>query len=134
METNPIGRPSKYDPKMCEKVIELMREGASITEVAGELDISKETLYVWVKEEDKKDFSDAVKRGVGLSASWWEKMGRVNLESRTFSYPGWYMNMKNRFGWKDNQHTTTAPRSDTVVDLKNASDEELYKLLEGESN
>lgn len=100
------GRPSKYKPEMCDQVIELMKEGASLVEVAAELGICKDTVHEWKKTND--EFSDSIKRGVQLSAAWWERKGRTSLENRDFSATLWYMNMKNRFGWKDkqeNQHT-----------------------------
>ena len=51
---NKVGRPTKYKPQMCETVIDLMKDGASLDEVRGELDISKDTLYRW--KEDYEDF------------------------------------------------------------------------------
>ena len=98
-----MARPTKYDPSMCVQAIELMREGASITEVAAELGIAKSTLYEW--RESISEFSDAIKRGEELSAAWWEREGRTSLRDKDFSYTGWYMNMKNRFGWRDKQET-----------------------------
>ncbi|MCH7499419.1 MAG: hypothetical protein IH886_05335 [Nitrospinae bacterium] len=95
----PGGRPSKYRPEMCDQVIELMGDGASLVEVAAKLGICKDTLHEWKKTN--VEFSDSIKRGVQLSAAWWEEKGRTNLENKDFSYTGWYMNMKNRFGWKD---------------------------------
>lgn len=104
----PTGRPSKYSPEMCEAVVEIMRAGASMVEVAACLDISESTLFEWCKTDGDyyiPEFSESVKRGVRLSAAWWERAGRLNLENKDFSFTGWYMNMKNRFGWKDKIET-----------------------------
>lgn len=101
----PAGRPSKYDPSMCGDVISLMREGASKTEVAAELGINKTTLYEW--DKTYPEFSDALKEGEALSEAWWLKMGRKHLQNKDFNYVGWYMNMKNRHGWKDKQDITS---------------------------
>lgn len=93
---------------MCATVIELMRQGASLVEVAAELDIHRDTLNEWKRkggEHYKEEFAKAVDRGTQLSQAWWEKQGRVNLENREFYYTGWYMNMKNRFGWRDKTET-----------------------------
>lgn len=99
-----VGRPSKYKPEMCDQVIALMSEGASLVEVAAEIGICEDTLHEWKKTNS--DFSESIKRGIQLSKSWWERKGRTSLENKEFSYTGWYMNMKNRFGWSDKQEIT----------------------------
>lgn len=53
----------------------------------------------WMKDEE--EFSETIKTGKMLAAAWWSKNGRVNLKNKEFNYVGWYMQMKNRFGWKD---------------------------------
>ena len=101
-----IGRPSKYKPEMCDQVVELMKDGASLDEVSGVLDISLETMNQWGKENGqyfKESFSESLKKGKRLSQAWWEREGRTNLKIKEFNYVGWYMNMKNRFGWRDKQ-------------------------------
>ena len=93
---------------MCDILIDEMKQGASIEEVAAVLDLSKATIYDWSNEESpryNKEFSNALKRGVELSQYWWMRQGRVNLQNKDFNYTGWYMNMKNRFGWKDKNET-----------------------------
>ena len=97
----PAGRPTKYDPSMCEIVVTLMAEGASRVEVCAELGICYETFQTY--QEDHPEFSEAVKKGVQLCQAWWEREGRTNLKNKDFSYTGWYMNMKNRFKWTDRQ-------------------------------
>ena len=84
---------------MCTILEEMMREGASQIEVMAEIDITEDTFYRWMKENE--EFSESVARGKLLSQAWWERMGRVNLDNTKFNYRGWYMNMKNRFQWTD---------------------------------
>ncbi len=97
------GRPSKYRPEMCERVVALMSEGSSITEVAADLGITRETLNQWEKDDRKPEFAQALSHGRELAEAWWLREGRTNLTNKEFSYTGWYMNMKNRFGWRDKQ-------------------------------
>ena len=93
------GQPTKYNPDLIPKMLALFNEGASIEEICWELDISKQTFYNY--EKNHKEFFDAKKKGVEISKGWWKRKGRINLENRDFNYTGWYMNMKNRFGWAD---------------------------------
>lgn len=131
-----MARPTKYDPDKNSEVIELMKEGASITEVAVLLDISRETIYDWIdpkSERFNKEFSDTIKKGLDLSQSWWEKKGRINLENHKFNYVGWYMNMKNRFKWTDrNDHSSEdgslTPQPNIIVQDQETADE-LKKLM-----
>lgn len=102
-----MSRPSKYKEEYKDQVIELMKEGCSISEICLELDICRQTFYNWCDEN--KEFLDTKKKGEGFSEGWWMKQGRKNLQNKEFNYTGWYMNMKNRFGWADktqNDHTT----------------------------
>jgi RPA family protein len=99
-----FGRPTDYKPEYCQVLIDLMSEGASITEVAAEIGVNKSTIYEWVKNFE--DFSDAKKIGEQLSEAWWEKAGRKNLATKEFNATLWYMNMKNRHGWKDKVENT----------------------------
>jgi len=94
-----VGRPTKYKPEYCDKVIEVMEKGFSKEAVAGHIGISKDTLYRWVKKHD--EFSDAIKRGVEISRVFWEELGIEMVTAGQGNSTAWIFNMKNRFGWKD---------------------------------
>jgi len=98
--------------KWHDDILLLYSQGASDVEVRAliynECGFGSYTLWSrWIEEEE--EFNQVIKIGRLLSETWWHKNGRTNLSNKDFNYTGWYMNMKNRFGWKDNQsidHTT----------------------------
>lgn len=97
------GRPSKYNPRYCKVVIDLMSEGLSKEVVAAELGISRDTLYEWCRKNP--DFSDTIKRGELLSQRYWERIGIDGMLGRIpgFKVAIWIFMMKTRFGWNENQ-------------------------------
>lgn len=70
----PAGRPTKYDSKYCQAVIDHMKDGASLTSFAANIGVARSTLNEWV--DQNLEFSDAVKRGKAVCAAWWEEQGR----------------------------------------------------------
>ena len=86
-----------------ESIISMSKEGASIVEIAIELDISRTTLAAMTKRDEY--FLNTIKRCKRYCEGWWLRKGRTELENRDFSSTLWYMNMKNRFGWTDKQQT-----------------------------
>lgn len=102
-----MARPKKTTknlPKNWRTIIfDEMCEGASKQEIKTLLGISND-LFDRLSKEDE-EFSETIKRGINLSESWWLKQGRVHLNDRKFNAVLWYMNMKNRFGWRDRQET-----------------------------
>ncbi len=84
-------------------VFKEMETGASKQEVKVLLRISNDLFERFMKEN--KEFSETISYGVELSEAWWLRQGRTNLKNKQFNYGGWYMNMKNRFAWRDRQAT-----------------------------
>jgi transposase len=90
------GRPTKYDPAMCETVIELGMLGKSKMQIAAKLGISRETLYEWKKQN--KDFSDSIKKSMTFSQTFWEAQGEKGLwGGKEFNATVFCFVMKNRF-------------------------------------
>lgn len=121
--TNPVGRPTDYKPEYCALVVGWMKEGASIAELALNLNVALSTIYYWIEKQD--EFSDAIKRGVDLSRGWWEKNGRINLHEKSFNHILWMMNMRNRFraDWSEKQEEKPEDKKDEI----NADRELLHK-------
>lgn len=119
-----MARPTKYKAEYKEILIDLMKQGASIEEICLELDVCKQTLYNWFDEYP--EFLDSKKRGEDFSKGWWMREGRKNLKDKDFNYTGWYMNMKNRFGWTDrvaSDHTTKGDKIQAPITWVDADTE-----------
>lgn len=73
----PVGRPTKYEPRFCEMLVEDMAKGFSLTAFAGLIGVSRSTLNEWI--EQFPEFSEAASRGKALRLRDWEN---VALEMR----------------------------------------------------
>jgi hypothetical protein len=103
------------------EVLELYSEGASDVEIKAWIyekrkSFSNDLWDRWMEQEP--EFSETIKVGKMLSESWWAKTGRKNLNNKEFSYTGWYMNMKNRFGWKDKQEVDQKTEHSGGINIK----------------
>lgn len=122
----PGGRPSKYKAEYCDTVVKLMGEGLSAEACAADFDISKDTLYEWIKTIP--EFSDAVGRGLSKGRKFWEVLGRAGAAGQVkgFNSSTWLFIMRNRFGWREEPgELNRAQLSDTQTDVK-----ELLERLE----
>lgn len=123
--SNPVGRPTLYRKEMCQEIMPLLKEGASIEEIGLHFDVGYSTIYVWMDEHP--EFLEAIKKGREFSKAWWIKEGREALRDKDFSYTGWYMNMKNRFGWADKQESThNVSIDDSTRKVREANEEYKY--------
>lgn len=105
-------------------ILELYSEGASDVEIRALIyhktkEKTKASFGLWERWlEEEEEFFETIKQGRMLSESWWSKTGRKNLSNKDFSYTGWYMNMKNRFGWRDKQEVDQKTEHSGGINIK----------------
>ncbi|MBP9786057.1 MAG: hypothetical protein KBC72_00495 [Acinetobacter sp.] len=131
------GRPTKYRPEMCEKVIEVMKDGASLNSVACALGVLPDALYHWKRKYP--EFSEAIKIGESLSKDWWEQRARDHLveykDGPKLNTALWFINMKNRFGWRDKidvHHNTIRIEIAQVGSIVDTIDLSTDNIIDGE--
>lgn len=109
----PAGRPSKYDPKMCEAVIDAGAEGMTLAEMANEIGVNRSTMREWM--ETHSEFSAAVKSGLDKAQAWWEQKGREATFGAIDGYnaTSYIFQMKNRFkeDWADTKLLGSDPNN-----------------------
>lgn len=121
MSSIKTGRPTKYDPKYCEELINHMARGLSYESFAGFICVAISTIYKWEKEHP--EFSEAKKEGQARSMYSWELSGIKGMHSKNpFNASVWIFNMKNRFNWRDrvdNQVSTGEQDEKLVIEFSN---------------
>lgn len=100
------GRPSEFSklPEgWQEMMIEMGKEGCSVSEVACRLGVLRQRMYDMVKNEPQ--FADTFTRMKQECQAWWEMKGRTQMENRDFNSSLWSFNVKNRFrkDWQDSK-------------------------------
>ena len=93
-----VGRPTKYDPEFCERVIEFGKIGMCWEEIAAALDINYDTFWNWRKIYP--EFTEATTRAKQYEYAWWLTAGREGQFQRGWNAQGWALQMRNRFGDK----------------------------------
>lgn len=92
---NPEGRPTDYKSEYCVRVIELGKTGASLAEIASELDVVRQTVYDW--QDAHPEFLDAITRARQEAKVWFERKGRTGLETPGFNASLWAKQVSCRF-------------------------------------
>ena len=131
------GRPTKYDPSFCDRVIECGKEGMGKCEMACELGICYNSFELY--QEQHPEFMKAVKDAMRHSQAWWEKQGRLATFGGTdgFNATSYIFNMKNRFSndWRDRQEREISGKDGGAIQVQSKlvelTDEELASIAAG---
>lgn len=96
------GRPSKYDPKYCNEVIDHMKQGYSLESFGGRIGVCKATIYEW--RDAHQEFSDAIKEAQTACQYFWEHNLVQTIHSpKEMNATTVYFALKCRFGYKETQ-------------------------------
>jgi len=97
--TNPVGRPSLYDPAYCEQIIELGKLGKSVEQIASNLGLSLRVMYKW--REEHEEFMHAMEDAKQYEQAWWEDQAQCYMvedkESAKLNSSLWTRSMAARF-------------------------------------
>jgi len=121
------GRPTKYKPEYCQKVIEFGKQGYSMAEMASELGVDKASVIKdWPLAHP--EFSTALKEARCHSEAWWAGVARKGIENQKVNTPLWSRVMASQFGWSDKIQLDQQIQSHNVnlnKDVSQLSPEEL---------
>lgn len=73
-----LGRPTKYDPAICDTIIELGRQGKSKVQMVAATGIPYATFKAW--EQGQPDFQAAMDYAMSLSQAYWEDLGHDHIK------------------------------------------------------
>ncbi len=88
---------SLYKPEYDKLVVRLGKKGYSVTMIACEIGVHKDTLYEWRKPDVHPSFSVALSRAVQEAQSWYEHQGHKGIWDKEFNNPTWAKQMSCRF-------------------------------------
>lgn len=122
-----VGRPTIYKPEYCELVVQMLSEGASLTEFRAAVGgISRETMSNW--KQANPEFLDALSKAEAMGQAYWEKRLRTDLMfDNKVNSPLVKLYFANRFNWHDKQQTdvtsSDGSMKPTVIEIVAADDE-----------
>jgi len=121
-----LGRPTKYDPAYCERVIELGKQGKSRWQIASELGITPTNLANW--EIAHEDFQRALSIARLDALAYWEEMAHLHM----IETPGgpklntglWSRSMAARFPeqYRENSKVELTGKNDGPVQVEHTHD------------
>lgn len=114
---NPGGRPSKYDTKYCQMLIDHMSQGLSYETFAGLIGVTRDCLYKWEQKHDEFLYSKKVGKEKMLLL-----LEKIGLKAMTggidgFNASTWIFTMKNKAGWSDKVEEKTESSNRIKVEI-----------------
>ena len=108
-QKRPVGRPSLYDPALCEQIIELGKLGKSTEQIASHLGFSLRVFYKW--RDEYEEFMQALEDAKQYEQYWWEEQAQAylveNKDSDKINTSLWSRSMAARFPKKYRESTKT---------------------------
>jgi hypothetical protein len=123
------GRPSKYTLEMCERVIEVGREGGAVAEMAVACEVSIQTLYGW--RDNHEEFFEAFMYGQALAEAFHSKRVRDGLSLAPSEFQGAanlkYMAQRFQDRWSEKQRLEHSGPNEGPIEVSQVPPSERMK-------
>lgn len=125
-------KPSKYKftPDMCDRMIELGKEGASQKMMFSEIGINKDVAARWKKEIP--EFEDALSTAVTHSQAYWEREILANVNNKAFNSRLAEIALRGQF--QDDYRETRDTKIDLKAEVKVDFNKEISDLINALKN
>jgi hypothetical protein len=114
-----------FKPEMCDRMIELGKEGASQKMMFAEIGINKGVAETWKKNHP--EFADALDMAVTHSQAYWEREILANLNNKTFNSRLAEIALRGQF--QQDYRETRDIKLDAKVETKVDFNKEIAELL-----
>ena len=118
---------SKYvfKPEMCDRMIELGKEGASQKMMFADLGINKSVAETWKKNHE--EFADALATAVTHSQAYWEREILANVNNKAFNSRLAEIALRGQF--QEDYRETRDTKVDAKVEVKVDFNKEIANLI-----
>lgn len=108
---------SKYDPAMCDRMIELGRLGASQKMIWSDLGISKGTAETWKKKYP--EFAEALDLSLVHAQAFWERELLANVDNKNYNSRLAEIALRGQFqqDYRETRDTKVDLKAEVVVDF-----------------
>lgn len=114
-----------YDPDMCNRMIDLGKEGASQKMMWADIGINKNVAETWKKNHP--DFADALETAKTHSQAYWEREILANVNNKGFNSRLAEIALRGQFA--DDYRETRDSKIDAKVEVKIDFQGEVAKLI-----
>lgn len=115
------GRPTKYDPSYCDRLIDEMAQGYSMTAFAGGIPVARSTINKWASEHP--EFSEALKIGAAARTRYLEQTLLTAKDGPTVTSRIFALKNAAPEEWRDKHEVEHTSR--TAMDM---TDDELARI------
>ena len=121
---------SKFDPAMCDRMIELGKSGASQKMMWSDLGISKSTAETWKKNHP--EFAEALDLAIVHSQAHWERELLANVGNKAYNSRLAEIALRGQFqqDYRETRDNKVELKADVVVDFSGAVNDLIKQLKE----
>lgn len=108
---------SKYEPEMCDRMIQLGKIGASQKMIWSDLGISKATAETWKKKH--ADFAEALDLALVHAQAYWERELLANVDNKNYNSRLAEIALRGQFqqDYRETRDTKVDLKAEVVVDF-----------------